>query len=317
MRRQSPLDAAVFRTLPTEQIAQLVRANGPKVCVFPINGTRRWFLLEHGQTAGPDWFSAYVTISEQRHLELYRLFFDHGVENLLTPIFGPDLLERGTAYIEMAANGLADLCQKPTVLAFYQEHQVRVRFYGDHRKYFGPTPYAYLSDLFDDLTARTAHHHLHKLFFGVFAHDAVETTGELAVQYYLQHGKTPDKRTLIEQYYGEYVPPVDLFIGFDKFCAFDMPLITTGNEDLYFTVSPSPYLSEQQLRDILYDHLFARRDSEPDYSTLSAAEWEAMRTFYRTNVGNTCGIGARRKPAGYWYPLPQVNLPHDFDDSLS
>ncbi|MBI5959406.1 MAG: diterpene synthase [Chloroflexi bacterium] len=302
---------------PTPQIAQIVRANGPKVCVFPINGTRRWFILEHGQQSGENSFAEYIAVSEQRHLELYQMIFDHGVENLLTPIFGPDLLERGPEYMELAANGLVELCRKPALLAFYDQYEVRVRFYGDHRKYFGPTPYAYLSDLFDDLTARTAHHERHKLFFGVFAHDAAETTGELAVQYYLEHGKTPDKRALVEMYYGEYVPPVDIFIGFDKFCAFDMPLIATGSEDLYFTVSPSPYLNEPQLRAILYDHLFNRRDSEPDYSSLPADEWNIMRSFYRQNIGGTCGLGVKRKPAGYWYPLPQVLLPREFDDASS
>ena len=35
-----------FLGLPTEEVARLVHAAGSKVCVFPINGTRRWYLLE-------------------------------------------------------------------------------------------------------------------------------------------------------------------------------------------------------------------------------------------------------------------------------
>ena len=35
-----------FLQLPLEEAARLVRADGPKVAVFPINGTRRWFMLE-------------------------------------------------------------------------------------------------------------------------------------------------------------------------------------------------------------------------------------------------------------------------------
>lgn len=311
------MESSAFMSLSSAEVAQIVRASGPKVCVFPINGTRRWFILEHGQQPGSDSFAAYVARTEARHLELYRLIFDHGIDHLLTPVFGPDLLERGAEYLEMAAQGLAELCQKPSVLSFYDEYDVRVRFYGDHRKYFGPTPYAYLSELFDDLAARTAHHQRSKLYFGVFANDAVETTGELAIQYYLEHGKAPDKRTLVELYYGEYVPPVNIFIGFDKFAAFDMPLITTGTEDLYFTVSPSLYLNEAGLRAILYDHLFSRRDSEPDYGILPESEWLAMRNFYQSNIGSTCGIGVKRKEAGYWYPLPQVVLPREFDDASS
>ena len=117
----------------------------------------------------------------------------------------------------------------------------------------------------------------------------------------------PDKRTLVELYYGEYVEPVDLFIGFSKFRAFDMPLLTTGTEDLYFTVSPSPYLTERQLRDILYDHLFTR-PGDLDYSAMDGDDWARMNGFYRANLGNTLGVGIKRGEV--WYPLPQVELPH-------
>ena len=108
-------------------------------------------------------------------------------------------------------------------------------------------------------------------------------------------------------YYGEYVEPVDLFVGFDKFCLFDMPLVTTGNEDLYFTISPSPYLSKRQLRDILYDHLYSRRDGEPDYAAMEPDDWSWMKSFYTANLDRTLGVGI--KHGRTWYPLPQVELP--------
>jgi len=111
-------------------------------------------------------------------------------------------------------------------------------------------------------------------------------------------------------YYGEYVEPVDFFVGFDKFCVFDMPLVGTGNEDLYFTIRPSPYLSERQLRHILYDHLYSRRGGDPDYSIMSSDDWSLMKDFYRGNIDRTMGVGIRR--GQIWYPLPQVELPPDF-----
>jgi len=106
------------------------------------------------------------------------------------------------------------------------------------------------------------------------------------------------------------VQPVNIFIGFDRFSAFDMPLVATGNEDLYFTVSPSPYLSERQLRRILYDHLYTRRAAEPDYESLSKEAVEHMRAFYQINQDLTQGVGILRD--GFWYPLPQVALPPGF-----
>jgi len=304
-----------FQDLPAEEVARLVREAGPKVCVFPINGTRRWFMLEYMRGQGEDLLAAYLEASIRRHIELYTLFFEHGIDTLLTPAFGPDLMERSQDYLQVASKGLARLATDPVLLDFYKSNGVRVRFYGDHRKYLGSTPYAYLSDLFDEAAAQTAHHDRHRLFFGLFSHDPSETVAELAVQYYIKHGAVPDRRKLVELYYGEYVAPVDFFIGFEKFSAFDMPLLALGNEDLYFTVSPSPYLNAQQLRAILYDHLYSRRVEETDYSEMGTADWAAMRDFYRANAGNTLGIGAIQKRGGFWYPLPQVALPPGFTET--
>jgi tuberculosinol/isotuberculosinol synthase len=85
--------------------------------------------------------------------------------------------------------------------------------------------------------------------------------------------------------------PVNLFIGFDKFSVFDMPLLATGQEDLYFSLSPSPYMTQHQLRAILYDHLFVRPMPEPDYSKLSQDELSWLRDYYRGNKDQAFGVG--------------------------
>jgi tuberculosinol/isotuberculosinol synthase len=310
------MDIESFEKLPASEIAQLVRESGPKVCVFPINGTRRWFVLERVLQQGNDSAEAYLDAMINRHIELYQLIFDHGLDTLMTPAFGPDLMERGEDYIQLAAEGLAQLTQHPDLLAFYRSYDVRVRFYGEYRKFFASTPYAYLSDLFNELTVATQGHKRHRLFFGLFANDATETIADLAVRYYLEHRRVPDRRTLVELYYGEFVKPVDLFIGFDKLCVFDMPLIATGNEDLYFTISPSPYMSKRQLRAILYDHLYARREAEPDHKVMGPDDWALMQDFYRLNQDKTLGVGVKQQQGGFWYPLPQVELPTGFAKSL-
>jgi tuberculosinol/isotuberculosinol synthase len=301
------MDPDDFQSLSEHEIAQVVRASGSKVCVFPINGTRRWFVLEHSVPEGADWAQVYCDVAAERHIDLYRMLFDHGLDTLLTPIFGPDLIARGDDYATMAIEGLVWLATDPRFLAFYRERDVRVRFYGDHRRFLTARGYGYVSDLFDEAAAQTASHSRHRLFFGVCAHDATETIAQLAVQYHSEHGRIPDKKALIEAYYGELVEPVSLFIGFDKPSVFDMPLVATGSEDLYFTVSPSPYLSRRQLRAILYDHMYNRRGGDVDYASLDAEAWRGMGDFYRMNLDHTLGVGTR--VGGVWYPLPQVVLP--------
>jgi len=298
-----------FLRLDSAEIARLVQENDTRVCVFPSNGTRRWYLLEHA-TDGQG-YEHYLEVMTRRQAELYALLFEHGIEIILAPMFGPDLLARGDAYMQMASEGMLGLTKHAALCDLYETYDVRVRFYGDYHQYFVNTPYAYLSNTFDELMQQTASHSRHRIFYGVFANDATETVARLSVEYFKAHGTIPDKSTLVRLYYGEPVPPVSLFIGFGKFAAFDMPLVATGDEDLYFTVSPSPYLNQPQVRVILHDHLFARREQETDYSEISSEDWAAMRAFYRANATNTLGVGTQQPRAGYWYPLPQLALPEE------
>lgn len=288
------MDIETFQDLPAEEVARLVRASGSRVCVFPINGTRRWFLLEaEGE-------QDYMDKTASRHIEVYRMLFAHGLDTLLAPMFGPDLMERGPEYVELAVDGLARLATHPDFLELYQECGLRVRFYGDYRKIFSTTPHAHVVDLFDQITAQTMNNDRGRLFFGVFANNAAETTAELAIHHYRQHGQSPGERQLVEMYYGEQVGPANLFIGFDKFSAFDMPLIASDNTDLYFTVSPSLYLTQRQLRAILYDHIYLRQVPEPDYEDLPASAVAAMKDFYHDNAETVLGLGTLRD--GIWYP---------------
>lgn len=302
------MDLTTFCELSSEQVADLVRGHGSRVCAFPINGTRRWYTLEHaGETAtgSPE---DYLRITWARHVYLYRLLFDHGIDTLLTPIFGPDLLQRGAAYQKLIEPGLLWFTQDAEMLAFYDQYDVRVRVYGDAERHMRGTPYAHLLDAFASLAEHTAQNHSRRLFFGVCAHDATETVAEIGARFHQEHGRLPKRRQIVEAYYGEYVEPVDLFIGFDRFSAFDMPLLATGGEDLYFTVAPSPYMDAETLRSILYDHLYARRVGE-DYAHMSSDDWTALGEFYKLNRRSVLGVGREHESGQFWYPTPQVELP--------
>lgn len=301
------IDPQIFENLPAEEVARLVEGKGPLVGVFPINGTRRWYLLKVMNGDFDAQSDSYLHVMEQQHIAMYRLFFDHGVHTLLTPIFGADLLERGEDYIQMAVQGILRLTTEAHFLDFYDAYQVRVRFYGDYRRRLTNTPYAFLIEHFDQIAERTRSYERNRLFFGMFANDPTEQIADLSVRYYQEHQRMPDRRTLVSLYYGEFVDPVSFFIGFDRLSAFDMPLLATGNEDLYFTVSPSLDLTARQLRQILYDHLFTRKMPEPDYETLSPDDLAWMQRFYAANHERTLGLGDLI--GDIWYPIPAEAWP--------
>lgn len=295
-----------FLELPTDEVAALVKATGHKVCAFPVNGTRRWFMLEHADEIGTDFYEAYMKASIKNHVELCSMFFEHGIQTILAPVFGRELMQRGDEYTQkVGIDGLVRTATDPHYRQFYEKYEVRVRFYGDYRDVLTGTPYEYALKSINEVTELTRGHSRFRLFFGVFADEVTETIARLSIEHYLAHGAVPNKETLVRRYYGEDLPPVSLFIGFDKFSVFDMPLLTTGQEDLYFSISPSPYMTEHQLRAILYDHIYVRRTAEPDYTALNQEERNWLRTYYRNSKDYAFGVGKLK--FNLWIPgIPEV-----------
>ena len=281
-----------FLQMPAQEVAALVRASGQKVCVFPVNGTRRWFLLEHADQIKDDFFEAYMNVSIQNHVDLCAMLFEHGIDIVLAPVFGRELMRRGDEYTQrVGIDGLVRTATDPSYRQFFEQYDVRVRFYGDYREVLTGTPYEYALNSMYEVMAETKDNKSFRLFFGVFADEFTETVSRLSVEHYLAHNAIPDRQTLVQKYYGEDLPPVSLFIGFDKFSVFDMPLLSTGEEDLYFSLSPSPYMTQQQLRSILYDHLYVRPAPEPDYTKLTKEERHWLREYYRKNKDYAFGVG--------------------------
>jgi adenosine tuberculosinyltransferase len=241
---------------------------------------------------------AYVEATIQGYIRIYKMLFEHGVETVLAPVFGQDILKRGEEYMEMIGESMMLFADHPDFLSLYDEYQVRVRFYGDYRKEFN-AKYPHLIHSFDKATERTIHHNKHKLLYGAFASDATQTIADLSIEYYKSHNKSPNRDELIHMYYGENLEKADIFIGFERFTAFDYPLLHTGEESLYFTIAPSLYMTGTQLRKILYDHIYLRPIPEPEYDTMAADQMKAMREYYLLRRDETFGVG--RIENGIWY----------------
>jgi hypothetical protein len=258
-------------------------------------------MLEHAGQVSGDFLDAYMEASIHSHVELCAMIFEHGVDTILAPVFGRELMRRGDEYTRrVGIDGLVRTATDETYRAFFEQFHVRVRFYGDYREILTDTPYDYALKAMEEVTQATRQNTGPRLFFGVFADEATETIARLSVEHYLSEGSMPDTQALIRKYYGEDMPPVSLFIGFDRFSVFDMPLLGTGAEDLYFSISPSPYMTRRQLRAILYDHLYVRPAPEPDYATLSEQELQWLRQYYHRNRDYAFGVG--RLESNLWIP---------------
>ncbi len=293
-----------FINWPIEKISDAVRKSGVHVCVFAVNGTRRWFRLEHPDETD---IGSYLNAMWDVDIKISGMLFEHGVDTAVLPVFGPELLSR-TGYEDIAWKGLYGLATDSGLRKYYAAEGVQVHFYGAYRDYFSKKPWSELLGPFNDLEQETANNKTYRLFLGACAEDATEMIAKSSIEFYQKHRRPPTRKELVNLYYGDYIEPADIFIGFDYFSVFDMPLLDVGATDLYFTVCPSPYLTKNQLREILYDHIFIRHNHvDNDSVALGYPTLEKMKTFYSINMGKTQGIGFLHD--NIWYPAPQVIIP--------
>jgi hypothetical protein len=241
---------------------------------------------------------AYIETTIQGYARVYKLLFEHGIETILAPVFGKEILTRGETYMKMIGDSMKLLADHPKFISLYNEHNVRVRFYGDYRKEL-EAQYSHITNAFDKVTDQTLQHGRHKLLYGVFATDATQNVAELSIEYYRRHNRIPGRDELVTMYYGEEIDKADLFIGFEKFATFDYPLLQSGNESLYFTIAPSLYMTQTLLRKILHDHIYQRPTVELDYDLLTEKERDSLREYYHLRRDDALGVG--RMVDGIWY----------------
>lgn len=99
------------------------------------------------------------------------------------------------------------------------------------------------------------------------------------------------------------MPDLSSYLGFAQPALFDVPLLTTGEEDLYVTLAPSPEFTKTQSREILYDHLVTRRIPDPDYLVFSEEAQAALTECNKRYSGVTLGIGRIDPLTGIRNPL--------------
>jgi hypothetical protein len=266
---------------------------------WPFNGTRRWYLLQ--RRTDPD-IGDYVTAVIRRQAEQHRMVFEHGARAILAPCFGYELLGRGEEYTRTVLGGLLKLGDDDVNQKMFADG-VRLRFYGDYEEVLDTPEFRPLLKACEDLMAATASGDGALLLIGLFADSPHERLARLSFEFARVRGRPPSRRELIERYYGVHVPDLSLYLGFSQPALFDVPLITSGMEDLYATMTPSPELTERQWREILYDHLVLRRVPEADYESLSEEALAELTRYNQTYRETTFGVGRVDPLTGLWNPL--------------
>lgn len=266
---------------------------------WPFNGTRRWYLLRQRENSAD---GDYIATTIRKQAEQHRLVFAHGVRVVVAPHFGAELLQRGQEYTRTVLGGLLRAGDDPVYREMF-DAGVRIRFYGDYEEALDTPAYRPMLEACANLTAATASGDGPLLLIGLFADTPYPRLARLSVEFAEKHGHPPGREELIEAYYGVAVPDLSLYLGYSQTALFDVPLIMTGDVDLYATLAPSADLTERQLREILYDHLVTRRVTEDDYETFTEEALASLAEYYERYKGVTLGIGRIDPLTGLWNPL--------------
>lgn len=266
---------------------------------WPPNGTRRWYLSYRRLNPRAP---GYVATTIRCQAEAHRMAFAHGVRVIAAPHFGYDLLRRGEGYTRTVLGGLLQLGED-TVNREMIDAGLRVRFYGDYEEVLDTPGFRQMLEACADLAEATASGDGPLLLIGLFADAPYPRLARLTIEFAQKRGRPPDRGELIEAYYGLAVPDLGFYLGFLRPALFDVPLLTTGREDLYATLAPSADLTERQLREILYDHLVTRPTPEADYEELSEEAQAALAEYGERHRGATLGTGRIDPIAGVWTPL--------------
>ncbi len=298
-----------FLKLSNNEVALFVQQHGPKVCIFFSNRTRRWFLSEQGGSQAP-YFSSYIDASAKRLASIFRMFFELGITTLVLPVLSEDLNRRGEEYVHQIAKSLPQFLNHEILQSFYQENGVRVRFFGEQFEQF-KSNVPPLRDFFDHVAQQTQDHQAYRIFYGMSAGRPIETVASLSVKFFQANGFVPDHKALTQMYFGEELPFAELFISSGKLYVADLPLLVDTRTQLYYCVAPSFFMTEAQLREILYDFMFSRRTGTKQYETLPLDEWRKMAQYFGENQNKTIGIGEQKDAWGLWYPIAHPISPPD------
>ncbi len=261
-----------------DQIIAKMIARHVSTTVVYLNGTRRWFLSQSNNWAD------YARTTGAAHRQLCDLFYAHGIQTLIQPLVGYDLLSRGHDYLQMAVEqGLAELTTQ-AYQDWFRQAQISLTLYGNGSATLMEMGFTQVAASLKQMAETTSHYTKHRLLLGVFADESLDHIVALA-----RNARNGEE--LLQQYYGQPVSPVDLIVGSGQPVIWDLPLLDINKANLYFLQAPTFCLDKATLRRILYDHLYQRVNDDELYDNLTLQGWEELEVL---------GIGQRTRKG--WMP---------------
>jgi len=289
--------------LPTPEIAQYVLPHRIAV-MFTSDGTRRHYLLRHPEKNGQITnFLAYQQHTAALYAHSFTLLYELGVQAILTPGLYSLNFQRGSQMLQFFLDATQQSLLSEPLLSLYRIWDVQVRLYGDYDIAPAAEPIRDgLRSVEADLTAlRPTGSRL--LLFGYIA-DTFEVEylqRGMALQTALNRLPTPDEIRLACFPHGPQRIHIHLGGGWMRVGRVLPFTLDDGATDLYFATGLTFDLTEENIRRILYDHLFLRHVAPEDNVAYTPEMIAALRSYYAGHGENVIGLGRLVGP-GLWYP---------------
>jgi hypothetical protein len=298
MNRESEIGREKFLELPTGDIRKMVQEQQkPRAGIFVADGNRRLVMCRTRLSPKSDeFYSEYARFFVYSLRECLNIFFDHGLETLFFPLFGPSLLLRKNKFQSITLpNAYQKIFQSDEWFQFYKEKGIKVKTYGDMSQLekIDVNRLNFIKGI-NQMVERTALYDNHTLFFGFMSEN---TPGmempQLIIDFYKNNNRAPIFREMVEIYYGESIPSADFLVFSDKLSIRALPpLISTQHTQMYYLPVPGFLgLNTITFRKVLYDLLFYHpQDSIPEYTDNHLKNIESLDRFYQQHKNTIIGI---------------------------
>lgn len=297
-----------FFALSDEETAQFVHENGgPRVVTLVDDGTRRTGLISYRMNLSQEEFMVKLNRRLARpFMDVYELVFRQGADQIFTPAMTHGRYALDSSYQRQIIAYADEVFGGEFWREWFHQQKIHCRMYGD-REMLLDEGYAHTLELADDLDAETKQYSK-KLWLGFACSTAIEQI-RFAEQEALRGGRKHNQHPyqngypdLVRAYYGEEIPPVDVFIRPCE-CRLSetMPPFLGEYAECYFTPVPATEMKGDWYRKVLYDYMFVRRRTFGAKSYRENLEPEALaylRGYYEKNATTVMGLGHR--VGGFW-----------------
>jgi hypothetical protein len=305
MNKEAKIGREKFLELPAADIRKMVQDwQKPRVGIFVADGNRRLVMCQTRLSPKSDeFYTEYARFFVASIQECLNIFFDHGLETLFFPLFGPSLLLRKNKFQSITLpNAYNKIFQADEWFQFYNEKGIRVKTYGDMSQLekIDVNRLDFTKGI-NQMVEKTASHDKHTLFFGFMSENipGMEMP-QLIIDFYKSNNRAPTLREMVEIYYGESIPSADFIVFSDKLSTRALPpLISSQHTQIYYLPVPGFLgLNTTTFRKVLYDLLFLHpQDSIPEYNDNHLESIETLDKFYQQHKNTIIGI--KKNPGNF------------------